>query len=488
MEELLGKVIEHSGETVTAEMRLSKWFGTCRLRIRYGGERLDPTRCEKNDMEELSDQILVRTGFLPAWRWVGGRNELRLSLPVNALRTEFILLGCVLAAVALSLLGNSIPEAVKTGLSDYVLRFLSQGFLNLLNTFIGVMIFLVTVTGISGIGSVTTFGRIGKIMISRFLWTSFFVGGLVVLFIRLTFNIGTGGSWGEGNQIMAIIEVIFSIIPTNPIRPFLDGNNLQIVFMGVLVGIGLLLIGESGNLRAVLDQAQSMVMKCITIICILMPIYVFSSLLMQLWSNGLGVFVRLWKPLVLCAALAVVFMAGYFVAACLKFKVKPSVLLSKLLPDYLIGISTASATAAFNTTLEINEKKLGMDRSYVRVATPIGGMMNAGAASMFLMFNAAFTAEAYGLQANVAWWITFWIFGVLLTMAIPPVAGGAISCIMILMAQMQIPQEALPIAVTLSLFLDFIVSSTRIFCLHIEMLFQADILGLLDRETLQRKC
>ena len=83
MGELLAKICEHGEGSVHAELILSKLLGVCRLRVRFGGERWDPTRRERSDMEELSEQILARTGFLPACRWRGGRNELRLQFPVR---------------------------------------------------------------------------------------------------------------------------------------------------------------------------------------------------------------------------------------------------------------------------------------------------------------------------------------------------------------------------------------------------------------------
>ena len=41
--------------------------------------------------------------------------------------------------------------------------------MNLLNTFIGPMIFLSIVTGICGFGSVAAFGKAGKLMMTRFV-------------------------------------------------------------------------------------------------------------------------------------------------------------------------------------------------------------------------------------------------------------------------------------------------------------------------------
>lgn len=109
------------------------------------------------------------------------------------------MLGCILLAVAVGLLGVVLPAGLKTSAVDYCLSFLSGGFMNLLSTFIGLMVFLSVVTGICGIGSAAAFGRIGKLMLSRFVGISFLLGAFMTVAIRFIFplNGGTlGGSKG----------------------------------------------------------------------------------------------------------------------------------------------------------------------------------------------------------------------------------------------------------------------------------------------------
>ncbi len=488
MEELLMKIGESGSEARRAELSLARRLGTVRLRVRYGGEKFDPTRSADNEMEELSASILSRTGFIPAWRWRSGTNELSLKVPVPGLRPEYVMLGSIAAAVLIGLLGCRLPEAVKTAVTDHALDFLSEGFLDLLNTFIGLMIFLAIVTGICGIGSASVFGRIGKLTVTRLIVISFVIDVPLVLACRLVFRTGTGGETGS-SQMRAILEMLFGILPSNPVKPFLEGNNLQIVFIGVLVGVVILLAGsEAENLRRVAFEAQNVVMKCVSLICVFLPVYVFCSLVSQLWISGAGIFLQLWKPLVLSVVMALLVMAVYLVVACRRLKVRLGVLLPKLMPDFIIGLSTSSSSAAFATTLEINEKKLGVDPSFSRTAVPIGSVLYVGVSSMFLIFSCVYAAEYYQVGTNLAWWITLWFIGTILTMAVPPVAGGGISCLTILLVQMNVPRDGLAVAITLSMLLDFICTAARIFTMHIEVCLLADRLGLLDRDMLQRKC
>ena len=67
------------------------------------------------------------------------------------------------------------------------------------------------------------------------------------------------------------------------------------------------------------------------------------------------------------------------------------------------------------------------------------------------------------------------------------IIGLTTACLSVLIVQMGIPQEAVAIGATATIFLDFLTTSSRIFIAHLETLLQADRLGLLNQEILQQK-
>ena len=487
METLLSTIRDHAAEPVQAELIFVKWLNACWLWIIYRGTRFDPTEPRLNELDELSANLLSRTGVMPEWRWRADRNELRLRIPVPGIRSEIIMLWSLILSVAAGMLGKFIPQAVRISLTDNVLTFLSNGFLNLLNTFIGLMIFLAIITGICGIGSASTFKRIGKLMLPRLIGLSFLMSAGMTLAVRLLFRLNAG-TVGVSSQVTTILDMLFQILPSNPIKPFLEGNTLQIVFMGILIGISLLLVGnETEGLRKLIVQAQSVVVRCIMLVCMLLPLYIFSSLLTLFWKDGMQTFIMLWRPLVISIAVSLAAMTIYLAVTCKKLAVRPSVLLPKLLPDYLIGLTTASASVALPTTLEINETQLGIDAAFSRTAVPIGSMLFTSASVLMYIIPCAYLAEFYQVNISISWWIILWFISTLLTMSTPPVPGGPIACLTILITQMQLPQESLAIAVTISMLVDFICSGARILTLHLETALQADKLGLLNQAVLRNR-
>ena len=70
-----------------------------------------------------------------------------------------------------------------------------------------------------------------------------------------------------------------------------------------------------------------------------------------------------------------------------------------------------------------------------------------------------------------------------LSIAFPPMPGAGLTCYGLLLAQLNIPEEAMLMAVTLNIIFDFFCSGIDTLLLQLELLYQADALKMLVRET-----
>ena len=58
---------------------------------------------------------------------------------------------------------------------------------------------------------------------------------------------------GAGDEVLVgefgnlTLKLLFGILPDNPVKPFLEGNTLQIVFMALMVAAALLVAGNSAD-------------------------------------------------------------------------------------------------------------------------------------------------------------------------------------------------------------------------------------------------
>ena len=73
----------------------------------------------------------------------------------------------------------------------------------------------------------------------------------------------------------------------------------------------------------------------------------------------------------------------------------------------------------------------------------------------------------------------------ILAIAVPPVPGAMLTCYGILPAQLGIPSEALLLATALDIVMDFVFAGFITLHLLLEMILQADIMDMPDRETIR---
>lgn len=162
-------------------------------------------------------------------------------------------------------------------------------------------------------------------------------------------------------------------------------------------------------------------------------------------------------------------------------------LLRKLLPTYLIALSTASPLAALSTNLETCEKRLGISEHVAGFAVPLGQVLfkTGGAVGFFIL--ALGLAEFYGVAMPLSWVVTGVLVSGLLAIAASPVPGGGLTCYTVLLTQLGIPSEAIGLAVAGNVILDFFMTSCGISCLQSELILASNRLGLLDKEKLKEE-
>ena len=255
--------------------------------------------------------------------------------------------------------------------------------------------------GICGIGNAADFGRIGKQMVTRFMLFTLLGSAAAALLARPFFTLAGRGSGGE-SQLVSIRDLLLNILPSNPVRPFYDGNTLQIIFMAAMLGVLLVSAGPSGTrVRELASDLSDIVTEAIRIVCRLLPLFIFASFSLQIWESGIKTLIGLWKPIVLCAAVCAIFLIVKLSFVCFRLKVNPVLLLKKIFPSMVVGFSTASGSAAFSLCSEVNEKELGIDPTLTRIGYPIGSSIYSVCIAVLYVMTAYTTGEIYGIGGNI---------------------------------------------------------------------------------------
>ncbi len=484
VEEVLLRILDHSEGVSGIEAGIGSRFGKRLLLLRYDGAPFDPTVHEGDDW---SERILDSLGLSPAWSCRGQTNLVSFTLAerVRHSATFGILLAVAVAAI-LGFSGRLLPEAFRTGLDTILLTPLTNGFLGLLNTFAGLMIAFAICSGILGMGDPATLRKTGKRFLTQIVLLCAassvlaFVLGIPALGARLSVS-----AQSQFSQAEKIIETLFAILPSDPVSPFLNRNTMQIIVIAMFIGVGLLALGERADpLRELVDRGTQLFSQLMVAVCRLIPVFVSAALLRQLWSDSGTAYLSVWKPLALTAGLIALFVLLMLLLTAWQIRCPVSLLFRKILPPFLVAFTTASSIAAFQRCMETGKEKLGIERSFLHFAYPIGSVMYMPAAAIFFTVLSVHFAGEYGLAVTLPWLVTAVITISLLAIAVPPLPGSGFMIFSTLFAQLGIPPDALVLATLMYVPLDYAIAGGDIAALLLELTREAGQLKILDRTTL----
>ena len=483
LEELLLKYQFHMGEKASFTLSCGKQFGRLRIELRTGGQSFDPFEEEDSAEHNIMSGVLSGAGILPTWQYRNGQHILvfspRKQKPSSALQLAATVFLALLSGVAV----NAVP-GLGSFLSTDIITPIADTYLGLLTALSSIVIFLSLVWGVISIGDMTFFEKIGKKMLLRILMMYF---GLLLCFGTLIlplFPITSAG--GVSLRISDLLQVFLDIIPKSVIAPFLEGNPLQIIFLAILVGIGLLALGTKVSLVATfIGQANSVVNMIMEVVCSFIPLLVFSSLFNGLVNRKLGSFLEVRKMILLAVA-GILFAILVYVLLCLRKGVRAKVLLKKLLPTFVIALTTASSSAALSTNLDTCDKKLGIAPSVTRFGVPMYQVIFMPVTALEFFVIVLSTSEIYGVAISPSMLIMAVISIVLLSIAAPPIPGAGAAVLTILFKQCGVPPEAIGIAASVDIILEYLLTAGEVFCQQCELIQLSDALGMLNVEKLKK--
>lgn len=486
LEELLLKYQEAFGEKTNVTLNCTKRLGALKVELMIPGERLNPMETESETDSSVLQMLLANMGLAPTWQYKNGANLITF-IPKKKKPSQMVSLSiAILAALIFGGVSYLLPESFRLAFSEQLISPVFHTFMGLLSAIAGPIIFLSVAWGICGIGDMATFGKIGKKMIGRFLLVSMIVGAAATALYALFFK--TSASGGAAFAFSDLYEMILDIIPDNLFSPFIEGNSLQIIFIAIIVGLTMLTLGNRiPIIVSVIEQLNILMQTIMSAVSSFIPVFVFGSIFNMIVSNNLLSVAKSYKLIVVMLLGDLLLMAAYLLLVSVRRKAAPLTLLKKLMPTYLIGLTTASAVAAYQTNISTCEKKLGIDRKLIDIGIPLGQVIFMPGAIVLFVAAAFGMAEAYGVAITPIWMLTVFVISVILAIAAPPVPGAALTCYTILFMQLGIPTEAIAVVIALNVILEFAATAVNLFCLQTELVELSGSLQTLRLDVLRDK-
>lgn len=314
----------------------------------------------------------------------------------------------VIAAIMLGIaVGYLRPEL------GVALRPMGDLFVKLVKLVVPPVIFLTIVTGIAGMDSL---GTLGKVTLKALLY--FFAVSTLALVVGMAaanlLHPGTGmnidpatlrtGSVSEyitKAHAFTIPGFLASLVPDSIMGAFVDGNILQVLLIAILFGIGFSLAGERARpVVQILESASSGVFQMVQVLMQLAPLGAFGAMAYTVGKFGLGAIINLAglvAAFYVTSAIFVLVVLGGILALC-GFSILG--LLNYLKNELLLVLGTSSSESALSSLMEKMEAA-GCGRTVVGLVVPAGYSFNLDGTNIYMSLAALFIAQATNIHLSL---------------------------------------------------------------------------------------
>lgn len=263
----------------------------------------------------------------------------------------------------------------------------------------------------------------------------------------------------------SLVNFIVRIVPANAIESFSNNSNmLQVVFIAILLGIGLINIPlQKGQaLIEVFDALNEVVIKIVDLIMKMAPYGVFAlmaSVIVDLAGEDIS---RAFQLLMALGWYCVTLILGLFLHIALvytslfKMFSKMSIIdfFRAIRPAILLGFSTSSSSATLPVTLERVKKNVGVDEEVASFVLPIGATINMDGTSLYQAVAAVFIAQALGMDLTFAQQLTIVLTATLASIGTAGVPGAGVIMLVIVLQAIQVPVEGIALILGVDRILD----------------------------------
>ena len=359
------------------------------------------------------------------------------------------MLALAAAIVVGMLMKTFVPDTVNTVLNDNIFSSISTMFLNALKMIVGPVVFFSIVSSISQFGDLKEVGRIGGKIMGFYMLTTvlaiFSSTGIFYIFqpgdpklaSKLTADVSAIAS---SDVSISIKDTIVNIIPSNFVKPFLESNMLQLIFLAILIGIALGKIGDySKILKDIFEACNSLFLKITVILVQFIPIATFASVLTVILKTGPDVLLSMLAMLGTFTVGIAVMLGIYCLLILLIGHLTPVPFIKKYSPTMLQVFGLASSNAAIIVNMDACEHKLGIPKKIYSLSIPLGATVNMDGTCIYLVIFGMTLARIFGVEISGGMLLSMFFSVLVLSVGAPGVPGAGLVCLSVLLTQMQVP-------------------------------------------------
>jgi aerobic C4-dicarboxylate transport protein len=314
----------------------------------------------------------------------------------------------VIAAIVIGgLIGHFQPSA------GVAMKPLGDAFIALVKMIIAPVIFITVASGIAGMSSLASLRSVALKAFGYFLTVSTFalIVGLIVANVvqpgadmgidPATLDAGAVASYASKAHEQSIVGFLMAIIPTTFLSALTGGDLLPVLFVAILFGISISLVGApAAPVVALLESASEVFFRLVSVLMKAAPIGALGAFAFTIGKYGVGVIANLAALVAtfyLTSAMFVLIVLG-LIARVNGFSILR--LIAYLRAELLLVLGTSSSESALPSLIKKLEAA-GCGKAVVGLVVPTGYSFNLDGTNIYMTLAALFIAQATGVDLSL---------------------------------------------------------------------------------------
>jgi len=371
-----------------------------------------------------------------------------------------ILIWMVLGAVA----------GISFGKSIVVIKPLGDLFIQLLMMVAIPLVFFNLLAGLTSMSNIKSMGKTA-IKVFVFYLTTTTIAITLGMGIMFLFKAGVGFEvkadvTHQVGEAPPLLDLLLNMFPTNIFKSFAEGNLIQIVVFGIMVGIASLAMPKEKKekLEKAYNLIAELMRKLVDLVMRVAPICLAALIAASVGEYGSEIFGPIIKFIQAVFSAQVLMVGFYMLLLMVVGKVSPRWFLQNTKELYATTIATCSSLASLAVSLDVAESKLKLPKSIYGFTLPLGAQFNKDGTSIMLSAVLIFTAQAVGWTDMTIWdLLQIVIVGLIIVEGSGGIPGGGLVVAMLFAKAFDLPIEVVAVIGGIYRFIDM--GNTTVNCM-----------------------
>lgn len=337
-----------------------------------------------------------------------------------------------------------------------VIKPIGDIFLSLLQFLVVPLTFFCLIAGVTKMEDFKALRAVGSKIGIYFIVTGLLAtaAGIVVALI-INPGKGTTGLLSENANVepveFSFVDQILGWVPRNIVSAMAETNMLQIIIAAIIIGLGLLALGDRvSGLRKLANEGSELMIKITEFVMYISPYGILALVADMIGTLGTDVLAEVGL-FILADYVALLVVLGVVYPFIIKFwaRKNPIGFYKKISPALLVAASTTSSNATLPVSMNVAKKNLGIPEKVYGFTLPLGATVNMDGMAVVLGVISVFAANLYGIPITFTLLVQFVFLGLVLSIGAAGVKGAGIVMSSILLSTLGLPLTLVPILAAL---------------------------------------